>query len=72
VYINKMLIRHEWISKEVPLQQYPTPMQSDSSYQWKLENSKITTQEEIATLEKEYGFGYSQAIGELIYALVTC
>jgi hypothetical protein len=67
-----MLIRHEWISKEVPLQQYPTSMQSDSSYQQNLENAEVLTQEEIATLEKQYGFGYHQATGELIYALVTC
>jgi deoxyuridine 5'-triphosphate nucleotidohydrolase len=72
VYINKMLLRHEWIEKEVPLQQYPIPMQTDSSYQRSLENADIPTATEITALEKEYGFGYRQAIGELIYALVTC
>jgi hypothetical protein len=72
VYINKILTKHEWISKEVLLQQYLTLMQLDSSYQQKLENTEVPAQEEIATLKKEYGFGYHQAIDKLIYALVTC
>jgi hypothetical protein len=72
VYINKILLRHEWIHKESPLSQFPIPMQTDTRYQRQLENADIPTSKEISTLEEEYGFGYRQAIGELIYALTTC
>ena len=47
-------------------------MNADNSYQQRLEQAPIRTEEEIKSLEKEMGFGYRQAIGELIYAMVTC
>ena len=72
VYINKILQRHSWINQEKPLAEFPIPMQTDSRYQRQLENADIPTPKEIAKLEREYGFGYRQGIGELIYALTTC
>ena len=47
-------------------------MLTDSTYQRSLENQDTPTDAEINNLENEMGFGYRQAIGELIYALVTC
>ena len=73
-YINKILQRHDWIHQEniTPLHNLPLPMKSDTQYQRNLEQQPIPTEKEIIQLEKEMGFGYRQAIGELIYALVTC
>ena len=73
-YINKILQRHDWIHQEQlpPLHNLPLPMKSDTQYQRNLEQQPIPTEKEIQQLEKEMGFGYRQAIGELIYALVTC
>jgi deoxyuridine 5'-triphosphate nucleotidohydrolase len=72
-YINKFLQRHEWIHTENrPMHQFPIPMNADNNYQKRLEQAPIPTEEEIQALEKEMGFGYRQAIGELIYAMVTC
>jgi hypothetical protein len=47
-------------------------MNADNSFQRRLEQAPIPTEDEIKSLEKEMGFGYRQAIGELIYAMVTC
>jgi hypothetical protein len=47
-------------------------MQPDSQYLRRIENAEIVTEAEVAKLEEEFGFGYRQAVGELIYALVTC
>ena len=72
-YIEKILVRHDWIHNEKEYNhQFPTPMLSDNNYQRKLENQAIPTDDEIKKMESDMGFGYRQAIGELIYALVTC
>jgi hypothetical protein len=72
-YIDKILVRHHWIhSENKPPALFPTPMQADSKYQRSLEEIHHPTETEIKAIEKEMGFGYRQAIGELIYALVTC
>jgi deoxyuridine 5'-triphosphate nucleotidohydrolase len=77
VYIDKMLLKHEWIHKEEREKThrphtFPIPMQPDSQYLRNIENAEILTEAEVSKLEKEFGFGYRQAVGELIYALVTC
>jgi hypothetical protein len=72
-YIEKFQKRHEWLHNEsTPLHLFPIPMNADNKYQQRLEQAPIPTEEEIKALEKEMGFGYRQAIGELIYAMVTC
>ena len=72
-YIEKMFAKHDWIRTEPNhIHNFPTPMISDPSYQRKLETTDTPTDKEIERLETKFGFGYRQAIGELIYALVTC
>ena len=71
-YIDKILLRHDWIKNEKPLSLHPIPIKSDAPYQRQLETAPHSDEQEIKKLEKEYGFGYRQAIGEMIYALVTC
>jgi deoxyuridine 5'-triphosphate nucleotidohydrolase len=72
-YIEKILIRHDWIHNEKQYQHsFPTPMLSDNDYQRKLETQPTPTEKEIKQMESNMGFGYRQAIGELIYAMVTC
>jgi hypothetical protein len=72
-FIEKIMSRHDWIHTEKKhMHKFPIPMKPDSTYQRALENQPVPTPQEIENLEKENGFGYRQAIGELIYALVTC
>jgi deoxyuridine 5'-triphosphate nucleotidohydrolase len=72
-YINKILVRHPWINNDEHFDPiFPLPMISDNHYLHKLEEQPVPTAQEIKQLESEFGFGYRQAIGELIYALVTC
>jgi hypothetical protein len=63
-YLNKIFLHHEWLNQEIPTSKFPIPMQPNARYQQKLESVDIPTQ--------AYSFGYRQAIGELIYTLVTC
>ena len=47
-------------------------MKETSSYQKELETAEPLSESDCQSLEGTYGFTYRQAIGELIYALVTC
>jgi hypothetical protein len=72
-YIDKILSRHHWIQQEnMPAHTFPIPMMTDNEYLRKLEMTEIPDDKDIKKLENEMGFGYRQAIGKLIYALVTC
>ena len=71
-YLTKILKNHPWLEHEMPTALFPTPMSSDSTYQRQLENAKPLSDVERGKLEKDLGFTYRQAIGEILYALVTC
>ena len=72
-YINKISSNHQWLYEEVKqMHEFPLPMNADNDYKRKLETSEPLTEIELKTYEKEMGFAYRQAIGELIYAMVTC
>ena len=47
-------------------------MQDDSEYQRALEEATPLTIAELNAIEDRLGFSYRQALGELIFALVTC
>ena len=72
-YIDKFLQRHQWlIDEKYDMHQFPVPMESDTAFHRKLELDIQPTELEIKQLETKHGFGYRQAISEIIYALVTC
>ena len=75
-FVNKILDFHHWqISTLNPVDNVnpTTPMTSDPSFLRSLENSQppLLKDESIA-LQRKMGFNYRQAIGELLYAMVTC
>ena len=71
-YIDKISLNHPWIEDSTPAGEFPIPMISDPAYQKKLESSTPLAPHELAKLQGQLGFTYRQAIGELIYAMVTC
>ena len=72
VYIRKILKNHPWINTEPPAGSFPLPMKSDNDYIRQLETAEPLSEKDRIDLETELGFSYRQAIGEIIYALVTC
>ena len=68
-YINKILLRHPWLFQEQKVT-VESPMHDTPAHMHKLESA--VPEENLSALENEMGFGYRQAIGELIYALTTC
>lgn len=71
-YLKKILIGHNW-DKAKTLKTIKTPMNTDKQYIDCLETStRPTDVKEHNQLEQQMGFKYRQAIGELLFAAVTC
>ena len=47
-------------------------MKADPDYQRRLKMSEPLTPDMLTKVEQEFGFTYRQAVGEQLYALVTC
>ena len=73
-YIDKVLENHQkWLKNATPLPSIrPIPMRDNTEYIREIENSSPLDSTEKDLLEEDIGFTYRQAIGELIYAMVTC
>ena len=72
-YIDKLIATHQWLQNDdTPVHAFPLPMNPDVKYQHKLEQAEPLELAEKLQLEKKLGFTYRQAIGEIIYAMITC
>ena len=72
-YLDKILLGHSWIDPTQKMHHKPIPMQSDSEYINNIESSTPpATESNKISLQHDTGFNYRQAIGELLYAMVTC
>jgi deoxyuridine 5'-triphosphate nucleotidohydrolase len=72
-YIKKIINEHKWMIDETNISNMPIPMQDDKKYMDKIETAIAPPNEKERTqLQLKMNFNYRQAIGELIYAMVTC
>lgn len=72
-YINKIIAQHQWLQDDnTKLHQFPLPMNASPQYIKALENAIPLEPTEKCKLEKKLKFSYRQAVGEIIYAMVTC
>ena len=73
-YLDKIFEGHPWmVTENNYISNKPLPMPSDNKYIQRLENAtKLDSEEDKRTLQHKMGFNYRQAVGELIYAMVTC
>ena len=74
-YIEKILNGNSsWLDMLDPHSSpFPIPMRNESKFQETLENAQTPqTEKDGKILEQEMGFSYRRAIGELIYAMVSC
>ena len=62
-----------WLKKNDHCSMFPVPMKAENDYIRSLEQAvPPVTDKERVRLEREMNMSYRQAIGELIYAMVTC
>ena len=72
-YLMKTLAKHEWMTEPYKMKANPIPMKDDNLYMHVLDTEKgPTTPEEQQKLEEEMEFSYRQALGEALFAMVTC
>ena len=57
--------------EQYPIQNEPHPMPSDSEFTRKLEEEEEISEEGIKQLEREFGFKYRSAMGEITFTMVT-
>ena len=69
-YINKILEAKSF--EEIETNNLPLTISNDVSYNRTIETAIPLEKEKLLETERQYGFSYRQAIGELIYAMVTC
>ena len=72
VYINIIFKNHSWLQTEKLAATFPIPMKNDSAYLHTIETAEPMTDTDRTEYEHTLGITYREAIGELIYALVTC
>jgi hypothetical protein len=73
-YIEKFCMKYllTWL-KDTPISARPTPMPTTKSFLDGFQTAQGDPDDKIQEkLKKQYGFGYRNGIGELIYAMVTC
>ena len=72
-YIEKIVNEQKWIENDMYTSRFLLPMNAEPKFQQQLESAKPpSTKEEQHSLQKKMGLKYRQAIGELLYAMVTC
>ena len=71
-YIKKILREHDWLNTSRPCHTFPIPIKSEPTYSRTLEQAKSPTlDKDKSALQRQMKFNYRQAIGALIYCMVT-
>jgi deoxyuridine 5'-triphosphate nucleotidohydrolase len=72
-YITKIINEHKWMVDDTNIANKPLPMTDDKQYITKMEKAELPKNAmEKSNLQIKMNYNYRQAIGELIYAMVTC
>ena len=72
-YIKQILNNHDWLHDTFKSHAKPTPMRSDNKYLEELENAVgPASEQDRKELEMKMKFKYRAALGEALYAMVTC
>ena len=75
-YIERILDGYDWSQKEAKAHTHPIPMRDDAPYITRLDTEMgpdiSTDPKGYQKVEKENGFKYRKALGELLFCMVTC
>ena len=72
-YVNKLLEEHDWLLHDDTISNIPIPTKNEATFNQRLETAKPPSDaSEQQKLQLEMGINYRQAIGELIFLMVTC
>ena len=72
-YIKKIIQEHSWMIENYNIPHKPIPMPDDKHFIRQLEEAiPPTNDDDKIRLQLKMRFNYRQAIGELIFAMITC
>ena len=72
-YINKLLKEHDWLLTENKPSNIPIPIKNETTFHQRVEKAiPPNNEKDTRLLQLEMGFNYRQAIGELIFLMITC
>ena len=72
-YIQKLLNEHDWLLDDDTISNIPIPTKNDPTFNQRMESAVPPSDESSQRqLQLNMGFNYRQAIGELIFLMVTC
>jgi hypothetical protein len=72
-YLQKILDKHKWMIDNANIAKFPILMSDDKKFMQTIDDVTGPPGELDETkLQVEMNFNYCQAIGEIMYALVTC
>ena len=70
---SKIINEHKWMINELHTHHLPIPVQNEKQLMRQIEQApQPTTEQEQIELQIKMRFNYRQAVGELVYAMVTC
>ena len=72
-YIDKLLEEHDWLLHDTNISNIPLPVKNDQTFNQRMETAiPPITDDSKLELQNNMGINYRQAIGELIFLMVTC
>lgn len=72
-YIDKIVQEHQWMLDDCHLNTFPLPVHNEKKLMRQFEEASLPqTEDEQRELQLRMRFNYRQAIGELVFAMVTC
>ena len=71
-YINELLAEHKWLINDNMISNIPLPIKNVTTFNQQMEQAVEPMEEkEIQDLQLQMGFNCRQAIGELIFLMIT-
>ena len=72
-YIDKLLEEHNWLLHDDSILNMPLPIKNEQTFNQKMETAQPPIlEQDIRDLQVEMDLNYRQAIGELIFLVITC
>ena len=72
-YIDKLLEEHDWLLNDDIISNQPIPIKNEQNFNQKMESAQPPIlEDDKQKLQLEMGLNYRQAVGELIFIMITC
>ena len=72
-YIDKLIEEYNWLLNDDSISNMPIPIKNEQTFNQRMKTAQPPIlEQDIRDLQVEIGLNYRQAIGELIFLMITC